>query len=114
MPDPFNDFDFAADFEAFAVGQQPVTVQSTDALSGTVLTSVEVPAVKSVRKGSTRPARGGSVPNTEQEWWLRVDRLGFVLKTQDRIVEESGTTWLVAEVNEVAGALARCPVIKMR
>ena len=118
MADELDGIDFGADFESFAVGLKPVTVQSVDAISGEVLEEVEdVPAARLVRKVQTVPARSGEVWFQGYDFWLRVDELGFDLKPRDRIVEaaeQGGATWVIDESAETYGTLVRCPVTKMR
>ncbi|MDY3558411.1 hypothetical protein R5W23_005504 [Gemmata sp. JC673] len=115
MANELDGIDFGADFEALAQGTAPVAVASVDAISGVAAATVTgVTAAKLIRKTSTGPARSGEVPNTQNEFWLRTDRLGFVLKPVDRITEGDGTVWVVAEVNEVAGCIVRCPVTRKR
>lgn len=115
MADLLAGVDFAADFEKWAQGLEIVTVLSIDATTGDTLASKSgVKAAKLIRKRETGPARSGEVWTHRDEFWLRVDQLGFTLKPVDRIVRASGETWIVDDVSEVAGALARCPVTKKR
>ena len=113
---PIEDIiDVGADFDAYYPDLRPVTVQSINAVTGAVLASAaEVSAAKLLRKVNTEGARGGSVWVNRTEWWFRSDGLEFTVKTQDRVVEADGATWVIDEVNEVAGALVRCPVTRMR
>lgn len=115
MADELDGIDFGQDFEEFAVGLQPVTVESVDAITGDVLATAEdVPAARLIRKVQTVPARSGEVWFGGQDYWLRVDQLGFTLKPRDRITEPSGAVWSVDEVGDCFGTLARCPVTRVR
>lgn len=115
MADELDGIDFGADFDEMAVGLEPVTVASINALSGAATVTTEgVMAAKLIAKRRTGPARSGEVWTNADEFWLRVDQLGFVLKPVDQITRGSGETWIVDEVNEVAGTLVRCPVTKKR
>lgn len=114
---PLSDYgiDPGADFEAYYPDLETVTVLSINAITGaTLATATNVKAAKLIRKRETGSARSGEVWTHRDEFWLRVDALGFTLKPGDRITQAGGTVWLVDEVNEVAGELARCPVTRKR
>lgn len=107
--------DFGADFALLAVGQEPVTVRSVDPDTGAeVLATEPVPAVQCPLTRDNTGARGGEVGVTSCEWWLRADALGFTLKPRDQVVQASGAAWSLDSVEEVAGALVRCPATKTR